>query len=164
MKLKIYRYTLLSCLFACFVLSACFLAISIKNVIGISKEDLMDGIMYILCFVLNLAFIGLEIFNTFYSFKTGSHFAKNLTYNEDNSFNKKFVIIISFLNVFVLVALIYLCIIYKGELELPLSQMKPLAKAVSIAFLSTVFVNITFTILFPILGKEDQSFQISNNH
>ena len=94
MKLKIYRYSLLTCLVACCVLSSYFLVISINNIIDISKEDMMDGIMYILCFVLNLVFLGLEIFNTIYSFKTGSHFAKNLTYDEDNTFNKKFVIII----------------------------------------------------------------------
>lgn len=159
MKLKIYRILLLSLLFLAILLTGYFLVLSIINIIGIDKLDLMDGIMYILCFVLNLAFLSLEVFNTFYSFKTGSHFAKNLSFNEDGSLNKKFLIILSFIDVFVVIALVYLGIIYDGKLDIALSSLPLLSKSVSFVFFVTVFINVTFTLLFPILGKEDISLQ-----
>lgn len=162
MKLKVYRISLLCCLMVSCILSIYFLILSIQNVIGVSKENLMDAIMYIVCLVLNLAFLGLEIHNTFYSFKTGSNFAKNLSFNEDGSLNSKFLVILAVLDVFVLGGIVYLSIIYKGVYDLPLNQLAPLAKAVSIAFLVTVFVNITYTLLFPLLGKEDPSLQQNN--
>ena len=162
MKLKVYRISLLSCLAISFALSVYFLILAINNIIGIEKENLTDGIMYILCLVLNLAFIGLEVFNTFYSYKTGSNFAKNLSYNEDGSLNSKFLVVLSVLDVICVLATIYLSIIYKGVNDLPLNELQPLAKAVSIAFLVTVIVNITYILLFPILGKEDPSLQLNN--
>ena len=58
-KLKVYRISLLSCLTISFALTVFFLVLAIKNIIGIEQENMMDGIMYILCFVLNLAFLGL---------------------------------------------------------------------------------------------------------
>ena len=42
MKLKVYRLLLLSCLFASIVLTAYFLVLSIINMIGIDKLDLID--------------------------------------------------------------------------------------------------------------------------
>lgn len=161
MKLKIYRILLLGCLLSSIVLTSYFLVLSVINIIGIDKLDLLDGIMYILCFVLNLAFLCLEVYNTFYSFKTGSHFAKNLSYNEDGSLNTKFLVVLGFADVIVVAGIIYLSIIFKGEYDLLLSGLSTLSKAVSIVFLVTAFVNITFTLLFPVLGKQDISLQSS---
>lgn len=119
--------------------------------------------MYIVCLVLNLAFLGLEVFNTYRSLTTGSNFAKNLAINEDGSLNKRFLVVLGFIDVFVLFAIIYLSVIYKGVYDLPLNELAPLAKAVSIVFSVTVFVNITHILLFPILGKQDPSMQQVKN-
>lgn len=162
MKLKVYRISLISCLAISFALTVFFLILAIKNVIGIDQEDMMDGIMYILCFVLNLAFLGLEISNTIYSYKTGSNFVKNLTFNDDGSLNSKLLKCLSVLDVIVVLILIYLLIIYKGENNLPLSELTQLAKSVAISFFVTVLVDITYILLFPILGKEDPSLQLEN--
>lgn len=162
MKLKVYRISLLSCLTISFALTVFFLVLAIKNIIGIEQENMMDGIMYILCFVLNLAFLGLEFGNTIYSYKTGSNFVKNLTFNEDGSLNSKLLKVLSVLEFFVCIITIYLFIIYKGEGNLPLSELTKLAKSVAIVFFVTIFVNITFVLLFPLLGKEDPSLQLNN--
>ena len=159
MKLKVYRISLLTCLLISIALTLYFLVLSIINLIGLDKENMMDGFMYTLCLVLNLAFLGLEIFNTFRSYKTGSNFAKNLSINEDGSLNQRFLVIIGFIDVFAIAGIIYLSIIYKGVYDLPLNELAPLAKAVSIDFLVTVVVNITYILLFPLLGKQDQSMQ-----
>ena len=143
-------------------LTLCFLVIAIISLIKSKQENLMDSIMYVICLVLNLVFLGLETFNTFHSFKTGSNFVKNLSYNEDNSLNTKLLVTFGFVDILGVFAFIYLSIIYKGEYDLPLSQLAPLAKSISITFTATIFVNITFTLLFPILGKEDQSLQLNN--
>ena len=160
MKLKVYRISLISCLVISFALTVFFLVLAIKNIIGLEKEEMMDGIMYILCFVLNLAFLGLEIGNTIYSYKTGSNFIKNLTFNEDGSLNNKLIKILTILEVIVGAVIIYFAIIYKGDKTLPLSELTPLAKSVAITFFVTVFVDMTFILLFPILGKDDPSLQL----
>lgn len=162
MKLKVYRISLISCLVISFALTIFFLVLAIKNIIGVDQDNMMDGIMYILCFVLNLAFLGLEIGNTIYSYKTGSNFVKNLTFNDDGSLNSKLLKVLSVLEVFVVIATIYLFVIYKGEINLPLSDLTQLSKSVAIVFFVTIFVNITFVLLFPILGKEDPSLQLEN--
>ena len=62
----------------------------------------------------------------------------------------------------VVIATIYLFVIYKGEINIPLSDLTQLSKSVAIVFFVTVLVNITFVLLFPILGKEDPSLQLEN--
>ena len=156
MKLKLYRILLLTCLFALASLVIFF----IVNTIVYFKtiENSTDGVMYIVSLFVLLAFLGLEIGNTFVSFKNGSTFAKAIAYNQDYSFNLTGVIIMSVAGFASLAGAIYTLLLILG-LKLPLSTFDKQLLYVVFGTLMTMVVNSLFVLLFPLLGKEDTSMK-----
>ena len=156
MKLKIYRISLLFMLFLSLMLT---LILGIKSTISIINNEqitLIDGIIYMACYLMLLIFIGLEIFNTILSFKHGSMYAKPLAYNDDNTINRNSLIIIGGIINLSMFAVIYIMIILIGY-PLPLHNLDKEALLFMIPTFATVFVNSLFILLFPLLAKNDQS-------
>ena len=87
MKLKIYRISIIVMLLASIVFTSIYGVKTVINVISFNKEKLMDGIIYILCYIMLLMFTAMEIANTVVSFKNGSVYIKGLAYNDDNTVN-----------------------------------------------------------------------------
>lgn len=158
MKLKIYRISLLSALIASLGLDIFFLIQAIQSIMQVQQAELMDGIMYIICLILLLFFIGLEIVNTILSFKKGSMYIKNLTYNDDGSINRNLIYVLGGLSLVSLLVILYFILIYAG-ISLPLSNFAREIISIIISFFTIVFVDSIFIILFPILAKEDISLQ-----
>lgn len=157
MKLKIYRYTLLSSLIVVLGFNVLFLTLDIINLIQHGADNIFDEIMYILCLLLSLCFIGLQIYNTIISFKKGSMFIKNLAYNDDNSLNDRFLKLLGIADVILFVLVIYSILLYCG-VSLPLKDLSQAIKSIMVTFISILFIDALFILLFPLLGKDDPAF------
>ncbi len=158
-QLKTYRITLISALAITGVLAVYCLVLSIINMIGITIEKVEDGLMYVICSLLLLAFVGMQIFNTCYSFKTGSNFIKNLVYNDDNKVNRRnWIVFIVFAGI-AFVLLVYFLLVYFGLID-ALQSLNQIMFTIIITFILVVFVDMSAISTFPIFGKEDESLKI----
>ena len=109
----------------------------------------------LLCFVLLIAFIILEIVNTFLSFKTGSVFIKSLVYDNKNSLNLPFLVILAIIGLFSIGGLVYaLYIISNPSPNLLLGESPLMLKNLLISVFSMLIADISAILLFPVLGKE----------
>ena len=158
MKLKIYHISLLLFLLISFTTSLIFEIITIIYVSKIDKNNMMDGIMYILCFALLLIFTILEIVNTIISFKKGSSYIVYLAYNENKSINRNFLSVLGGISIFSIFAIIYFTLLYNG-LKLPLSGMNQNICSLIICTAILLLINCIYTILFPIFATKDISIQ-----
>ena len=147
MKIKHYRF-LLFVLFA--VLEMIFLTclvFSIINLFKIEKEDLMDSIIYVLCYCVLISFTGMQIYNTYYSIENGSNFIEPLLYPEDK-LNTNIVYAAKGGSLISFAGVIYLSLILFNILP-PIGDMTSLMISVINCFLLSVFVNCIALNLYP---------------
>ena len=107
-KITIYRIILLTLLSTIIGLTIFFVAKTSQAIK--SYEDKSDVIMFLICDILLIIFIGLEIFNTMVSIYKGSSFISHLVYNEDNAINKFVLIVAGLLLIFSTGSAIYFCL------------------------------------------------------
>lgn len=153
MKLLIYRISLITLLTILFGVGVSFLILNIMNIVKLGQID-FDHIIYILCFVLCLAFLGLEIFNTCLSFKTGSNFIKNLVYDDDLTLNKRFILLVRIGIILSLGIMIYSIIICFQD-SLFLSNLDLGSKELIILFSSIIFVDFLAIGTYQFFDKAD---------
>lgn len=154
MKLKIYRTILLTLLFAVVLLT---IGLGVFSFIDLLKkpDDVLDNLVLLLCFVLLIAFIILEIVNTFLSFKTGSVFIKSLVFDDKNALNLPFLVILAIIGLFSIGGLVYaLFIISNPSPNLLLGESPLMLKNLLISVFSMLIADISAILLFPVLGKE----------
>ena len=157
MKLKIYHILLLTFLFLTFALTSTLLVLSIIETSTLTG-DLTDNILFIVCFILLLAFEVLEIVNTFVSFKTGSAFIKPLTFDDDKKINSPLLTIMTIVALIIMGVMIFF-IMTIFDKTLPFGDSPNTLKFLLISFFTLVLVDVLFIDLFPLLGKEDKAFQ-----
>jgi hypothetical protein len=156
MKLKLYRISLIILLCLSIVLSLILGTISLINVLKFDETKMMDGIIYIICYVMLIIFTGLEVSNTIISFKHGSVYINGLAYDDNNNPNRNSIIISGGISVFSIIAVIYVILIING-VELPLSNLDIEALYFLITTCVLVFINALAVMLFPYLASSDQS-------
>ena len=156
MKLKIYRISLFICLFL--IAGLTIFAIVRSIILFSSIKNTADAVMYIVALFVLLAFIGLEIGNTFVSLKQGSTFAKALAFDNDGTLNKKGLVIFSLMGLACLAAVIYFLLLLCGLNLYFAFFAKPMQYVIFLVFL-TGFINALFILLFPLLGREDPSLR-----
>ena len=158
-KLKTYRISLLISLFIAVITDLVFFSLLLVDFISnIGNVTIMDYVMYIICFVLLLAFNITEIVNTFISFKTGSNFIKFLGYDANGDKNTplfNFCVVATF---FLLIGTIYL-IIAKCNTSLPLGSMNENIKSFIICCFILAVVDLVFIYLFQYFGQDDPSMK-----
>lgn len=157
MKLKLYRISLIILLLASFVITLIFGIKTTISVLKFDKEKLMDGIIYILCFVMLLMFTAMEVINTILSFKNGSVYIKGLAFNDNNTLNRNSLIVTGGIASLSIFAIYYISIILRGR-NLPLYKLEIEAKHFMLVSFILVLINAIAVLLFPIFGKDDQAF------
>lgn len=158
MKLKVYRISLLGALIASLGIDIFFLVQAIINIINSTNIDHSDEIMFIIGFVLLILFVGLEIVNTVISFKNGSAFIKNLTYNQDLSLNRNLLYVSGGISILSLIAIVYFSLLFALS-NMPFGNLAYGMKTVILGFFIITFVDSLFITLFPLVAKEDKSFK-----
>ena len=156
MKLKLYRISLIILLCLSIILSLILGVITTINVTKFDEIKMMDGIIYILCFILLIIFTGLEVFNTIISFKHGSVYIKGLAYDDNNNVNRNSLLISGGIALFSVIATIYVILILNGA-NLPLNTLDKEALYFIITMMVLVFINALAVVLFPYLASSDQS-------
>lgn len=156
MKLIIYRLTIFILLGLLAIGSGFLLVLGIIDAINV-KADVIESIIYSVCYLLLLAFTILEIANTIISIKSGSNFIQRLLY-EKKEFNRPFYIMAFIFGILSLVILIYGLIIYPSNNFMFLSDSIKLIKGLLILFSSLIAFDVIIVLLFPLLAKEDKSF------
>ena len=152
-KLKIYRFSLLTSLFLLVFGTLFFLVLTAMNFADYA--EVMDGVMYIIAFVVLLAFVGLEIGNTIVSFKKGSNFVKALAYDSDKEINKRGLFIFALLLVVSLGASIYMLFVILGY-NIFFSALSKPVQYIAFMFFLTAFVDMTFILLYPpLVGTQE---------
>lgn len=155
MKLKIYRTLLLASLFIAVAANTFFLVMTVIDMIPAETKD--DYIMFLICFLVAIAFSILEISNTFRSFKEGSSFVKPLMYDDDDSKNNKGIVIMSVIFIIGLALLVFGILgsfhIRIQGLSLPNGFYYLISSVGAIAS-----INGLFSLLFLLTGKQDLSF------
>ncbi len=153
MKLKIYRTFLLAFLFSLAGLNVFFFA---KTIMGYSSyESTSDFIIFMLVLLVMLAFIVLEIGNTFVSFKNGSTFIKALVYDKDEVLNKRGLIIYGTLALISLGVTIYLLLLILGNDNLYFAFIAKPMQYLAFLFFSTMLVDMCFVLIYPLLKIKD---------
>lgn len=147
MKLKTFRSLLFVSFFIIEALSLFFFVKSIINLIGLEKELFMDGIMYTISLLILIAFVGMEIFNTYYSIQNGSSFIEPLLYSQD-TLNKKCLYGMRGGSVVAFIGFIYSILLFTN-IEFPLSNLNVLVKSIMLCFSLMVFVNTLFVSIYP---------------
>ena len=153
MKLKVFRGLLFASFFIIEVISIYFLVLSIINLTTMEKEFIMDGIMYVFSLVILIAFVGMEIYNTYYSIEAGSNFIRPLLYQKDE-LNKKCLYAMEGGSLLSLFGIIYFSLLYKG-FELPLSDLDTPVIYIILCFLCMTFVNTFFVSIYPLIKDKD---------
>ncbi len=154
MKILVHRILLLTLLILAFAMDVTFLVVTLIGLIQSGNVN-FDQIMYIICFILSLSFIGLEIFNTIISFKNGSNFIKNLAYNDDNSLNSRFLLLVRIGCFLILGILIYAIIICFNN-SLFLANLELASKELIIVFTSILLVDALAIATYPFFDKLDK--------
>ena len=152
MKLKNYRYSLLTLLASLFGASVFFFVKTIMLIPSINNVS--DTIIFILSFLVLFAFIGLEFTNTIVSMKKGSTFVKPLAYDRDGSLNKRGLVIFSLMGIASLAAAIYSLFVV---LDYPL-YFAILAKPIqylALSLFTLVFINMFYIDLYVILKLDN---------
>ena len=152
MKLLIYRVSLLIALFG--VLSGTIYSLVYTFQIAEKYEPKSDLVLFSICFVLLIIFVGLEIFNTIRSFKKGSNFIYPLVINKDESKNKPFLIIINCLLPLLIGILIYSSLIAAG-FQISLSTLPFPLILMCINFFSLLIIDLIFIDFYLLLYKEE---------
>ena len=148
MKLKTFRGLLFASFFIIEALSLFFFVKSIINLIGLEKELFMDGIMYTISLLILIAFVGMEIFNTYYSIQNGSSFIEPLLYSQD-TLNKKCLYGMRGGSVVAFIGFIYSILLLFANIEFALSNLNVLVKSIMLCFSLMVFVNTLFVSIYP---------------
>lgn len=144
-------------LLASFVITLIFGIKTTISVLEFDKEKLMDGIIYILCYVMLLMFTAMEVINTILSFKNGSVYIKGLAFNDNNTLNRNSLIVTGGIASLSIFAIFYISIILRGR-NLPLYKLETEAKHFMLVSFILVLINAIAVLLFPIYGKDDQAF------
>lgn len=156
MKLIIYRLTIFVLLGLLAISSGFLLVLGIIEAINI-QADIIESIIYGVCYLLLLTFIILEIANTIVSIKSGSNFIQRLLY-EKKEFNRPFYIMAFIFGILSLALSIYGLLIYPSNNGMFLSDSIKLIKGLLILFSSLITFDVIIILLFPLLAKEDKSF------
>lgn len=158
MKLKLYRYTLIFMLLISFIITLILGIKSTINVIKFDKAQLMDGIIYLLCYFLLLVFTLSEVFNTIVSFKNGSTYIVQIAYKDNKTLNRNSMMIVGGLSIFSLFAIIYISLVINGY-NYPLYKLDIEAQYFILAAFVSLLINMVYILLFPIFAAEDQSLK-----
>ena len=151
MKLKVYRVFLLISLFAIIALSIVFAVLSIVHSTQ-NKGDVFDAIMYVVCFLIIIAFSTLQIINTFVSMKSDNSFLKNLLYESDGQLIRGL-----YIGVYILLGVGIFVIFYSSllfaNLPIPFKDFDLPIKYVLFDFGVLIALNSLFTLIFPSINK-----------
>lgn len=148
-KLTLYRIILLTLLTTIIGITIYFI---IKTCLAISTyEDKSDVIMFLICDILLITFIGLEIFNTIVSISKGSSFIAHLVYSEDNAINKSTLIVSSLLLLLSISSTIYFCLrLY--DIGSIFTNFSLELDYLIIAFSLTLFVDSLSVLTYPLVS------------
>ena len=113
----------------------------------------MDGIMYVFSLVILVAFVGMEIYNTYYSIQSGSNFIRPLLYQKEE-LNKKCLYAMGGGSLLSLLGIIYFSLLYNG-FELPLGDLDTPVIYIILCFLCMTFVNTFFVSIYPLVKDKD---------
>ena len=131
------------------------------SVIKYERAQLMDGIIYLLCYFLLLIFTIFEISNTIISFKNGSIYIKQIAYREDKTINRNSLIAVGGLALFSLFAIVYISFVINGY-NFPLYKLDLEAQHFILSAFVLLFINMVYVLLFLIVSSQDQSLQENN--
>lgn len=156
MKLKLYHVFIFVGLSLALALDLTFIGLTIYHFLTVGSK-ISDGIIYMICFTMLLAFIILEIVNTAMSLKTGSNFIKRLLYDDDNQLVRAVFVVASIMAAISAFIIVYSILLICGY-NLPFSTLDDPMMYVTIAFGFTILIDAFTFILFPSLAQDDISF------
>lgn len=153
MKQRKYQITLLVLLSIVLILNIILLVLTIIDVTKFTSDQIMDGIMYILCYILLLAFNGLQIFNTILSFKNGGVFIKNLVYNEKNTLNHNFIYILGGIQLILLICTVYFGLVTLN-VNLPCGNLDKHIIMIIFSYSLLMWIDCIAVITYPIFHRD----------
>lgn len=155
MKLKLFRISLISSLAISFGLGVYFLVLTILSMIGQEASVVGDGVLFILCFVVSLAFIALEIGNTVRSFKKGSTFMHALYIDENHIEHPKVPIYCAVLSLASIAVIVYIILLLSG-IELMGSDWNHNFLRLLILFFTLITIDSTYLAFYKLVIKFDK--------
>lgn len=153
-KRNVYSSCLLGFLFALAADAVVGIVLSTIHAFSATQEQLGDAIIIILCFVLLLAFLTLEIVNTFRSFRHGSQFILSLAYNEDGNKNTPFLVISGLLFLLGLVCFVWGILLMCGLSVFLSDTVRWDGGHLIMAFGALLWINFGAVLLFPVWSDE----------
>ncbi len=154
MKIKVYRIILY--VFESLLISSsiALLILSIINCVNTSS-DIFDAIMYVVCFLIVIAFSILQIINTIMSTRGQNSYLKSLLYEENGK------IIQGLYAGFIIFLLIGVGIIVYSSLlimnlNLPLNEFVLPIKYVILDFGLLLLIDCLLVVLYPLTKKEEE--------
>lgn len=157
MKLKTYRIlvyvvmTLLACL-------SIYLIVRTSMLFAVEGTNIADNVIFIICLVFVLVLEVMNILNTRTSIKRGSTFVRPLVYDDDDTYNNKFIIFCYVFGVISLGVLIYFILLVTGVAPKNFNFPIPLYYLILNVFALTLAICVLVP-LFKLTGKQDPSFK-----
>ncbi len=149
-KLVLYRIVLLTLLTTTIGVTIYFVT---KTSLAISTyEDKSDVIMFLICDILLIIFLGLEIFNTIVSIYKGSSFIAHLVYSEDNNINKSTLFVSFLLSFLSLGCIVYFCLRLYGIGSI-FTNFSIELNYLIIAFSTTIFIDSLAVLSYPLVSE-----------